>query len=113
MCICIVPPYALHTIPVTHVAAAPSQGVQNISATATSATEVRVSWRPPELQAWNGVLTNYTIGEYRGGGDSYHMTLQEWVGQLWVYSCTRKERSSELLSSTVWDELGESGSGKK
>lgn len=47
----------------TYVVAAPFQGVQNVSATATSATEVRVTWRPPELEFWNGVLTNYTVGE--------------------------------------------------
>ena len=43
--------------------AAPSQGVRNIYASVISPNEVNLMWMPPYLQNWNGVLTNYTVGE--------------------------------------------------
>ena len=47
---------------------APSQGVRDTSAPVVSPNDIIVMWMPPELQNWNGILTNYTVGKCGGGG---------------------------------------------
>jgi hypothetical protein len=41
--------------------AAPSGIVRNVSVVVESASSVTVSWLPPEVQLWNGVVTEYTV----------------------------------------------------
>ena len=45
---------------------APSEGVQNVTSTVLSSTEIEIQWLPPNLDSWNGILTNYTIGMWVG-----------------------------------------------
>ena len=52
---------------------APSQGVRDISAPVVSPNDIIVMWMPPELQNWNGILTNYTVGRFGGGGGRDNM----------------------------------------
>ena len=40
---------------------APSEGVQDVTAPTISPNNVTVMWMPPELENWNGILTNYTV----------------------------------------------------
>ena len=48
--------------------AAPSSGVVNIIArdSDVQSTSVRLTWSPPPIRDWNGVIINYTISECRG-----------------------------------------------
>jgi hypothetical protein len=39
----------------------PSGGVVNLTAMAVNSTSVNVSWLPPSLSDWNGILTSYNI----------------------------------------------------
>ncbi|XP_019860969.1 PREDICTED: receptor-type tyrosine-protein phosphatase F-like [Amphimedon queenslandica] len=48
----------------TTLQAAPAAPVANPMASPVSSTAVNVSWLPPNLSNWNGLITNYTI-EYR------------------------------------------------
>jgi hypothetical protein len=49
--------------------------VRNVSVDILSATSVAVSWLPPDVQSWNGVITSYTIiyellGKVNGGSST-------------------------------------------
>ena len=41
---------------------APSQGVHDVMAPVISPNEISLMWIPPKMENWNGILTNYTVG---------------------------------------------------
>ena len=43
--------------------AAPSAGVTDVQASVNSSTVITVSWLPPTVENWNGIITSYNISK--------------------------------------------------
>ena len=55
----------------------PGESVQNVTVMVQSPTSVAISWYPPNVQEWNGIVTGYTIQyELLGSVDEYPEDLE-------------------------------------
>ena len=54
----------------------PGASVQNVTVMVQSPTSVAISWYPPNVQEWNGIITGYTVQyELLGSVDEYPENL--------------------------------------
>ena len=61
--------------------------VRNVSVDVKNATSVTVSWIPPDVQLWNGIITSYTV-------------IYELIGRVDENDVEKDPSSSQTISIT-------------